>query len=1045
MADDEEEINRPLSIKEVIKTKHVLSKETILYSVQPKYYNEGSTESFKLLTMRERLKEYDDDINNKEMKSYLITILYDTETSYSTSWENVRDIAPKTCNLLMTTDILEVFMATYTIEHVHTIPKGFEDEPESVKNQDKEKEKRKKEKCKDQETKEKEKKKEKKEEKKEKEKEETAPIKKRNRKFYQIHDFKSLDGCMEKSKITYLKDIDKMEYTCALHNIVTLYLYSQNLIEKDDEFLEYLYDMQIYTGKLMDDGIPYKFPVEEKINKSGKLVNTYSISRELYMAHMQIQIGLTTVGYPHIHISILTESSSDYATVIKKLTKLVKDVSGLINVKVDRHKHDPPYPTESLMYVIKNHASRVVRNSLDRSFYAKKLGEELLEKIKIAKRELWTKKRTNEWDIAHRIKWSKERAKDYSKICPIIRAYISERSKYKTGLYKMLKMISYREDIDNFSSNKAGRNKTIGMEIVLSHNIEVERLTYILHNLPISINDFKLLDPEIHKQKYRFLNKIQKHMLKNGYVLCDEMIYKYYEGTKTTFKIAQTEEPNVLPMTIEIFLQSLKGRTGWEKLPVNEIAKMMRNPTCLNTDDDEISIDFPRIKINYRMIEFKDFYFCLNTRKIFRTQTKYFTYRYCGVSFANRHIAIKKIIDESVWSIYIKASNINTIQDLGILYNCILDRRNIKDGTISLFGASNSGKTRMIKPFQYIFPEHLVGHLTSISEHHVYYQMRGKLMVVVDEVNTIVRSLNAKDSKDRAIVLAALEANVGIANKKLGDIIACDHSKSGLITTGNDEAEDEMIFKSDVILNRMSLIHLKKGACELALKKYIDKGAHLEGPVIMLLCAMCNIAHINNLDYLPDLEVFPDLHDEDIELIENSTRDFSFDSRELIKADDGENITYFSLQAEIKPRISFSEQRFEHTTLPDVRFENNSEIASELSNLAKKCKFEAIKMDVRNRNVFDNELRLAHRTIKEEDIENKRAKEEADNTDEEDSERTEEDHQDSQNINNKIINDSKINDSKIKVSKSTVEPITERKINQRISRSVFTEEELEEE
>jgi len=883
------EFDEPISYKQGLKDLEKKGYKSLqLYEVTPKFYKDGVNESFKMRGIDRYLTDENDFINELGLKSYLITLNYDTETSFHTAWKEVYDESKKICKGLIQTDIIDIHFCASTIEHVHNVPQNHKD-----------------------------------------------------KKIYKCFDLKRLDKHVAKSELTFLKsDLDLMEYTAALHNIATELLYTQNIIPRCKDFIRYLQELQFKTGKCMDKGISYPFEKQNRPTESKPNKYVYKMNRELFLAYNQIENSLTTSGYPHIHISFLSSFSSNYKDVTKKLKKFIKSTTNFIDIDIARHKHEPPFPTKSLMYILKNHACAFVRRCLELHLDC--------EVIEYEKQETINGK--NVVTIYERLKNPKK-----PKIRPIVNCYLSSKSKHSKYIYGLLKDISYRDftDEDKFSSNPNGRNKTVGLAIYLVNKSKDEFIP-VLRTLPVPINDFEILDPEIQKGKFKLINKVQNDMLLNGYVICDGILFKHLKGSKTTFTPAMIGEREDVHLTIELYLQSIKNIVGNEKLAVNEISKIMRTPTLMkeNTETNEVVIDFPRITINYRLVEFEDFYFCISSRKIFKTQTKYFTYRYCPVKLENLNFQLTELMEKSLWCKYLRMSNIYTIQDLSILFLSLLTRRDSKQSAILLIGDSNTFKTLSISVFEYMFPSFLVGVLTEVNKHHVYDQMLGKVMVVINESNTFLRSVLS--SKDRATCLLALEGGNGVADQKHGGVVKIDHSKHSLIMTANIEKDDVELFINDTLLNRINICHTRKSLCKNTLEAYTKRAAQREGPLISIFASMCNVAVLNNEDYLCSLPIFDVMSPEDIKFIEITSMDVNSDYKLL----SSEDIFYFSVNSTIKSEIKSSGIKFEcdKKLLPSIRLKTNADIAEDISIIAHKCKTDKIGNNAKDTIEFQNEL-----------------------------------------------------------------------------------------
>ena len=862
---DAENFDEPLNMLNAIKNKKGF--ETILYSINPEHYVDGTTEKHNSTTLPLQLEEYDDALNDIKLKSYLVTIVYDTETSYLTAWKTVHAYMKRLCNAFLRTPILEVHLAGGSVEHHHTLEPKYEKEKNG---------------------------------------------------FFHVRKETHISHIMDKINFKELKDIDTMEYTCALHNAVTMLLYTQNIIDRTPEFIKYLCKLQTKTGKCMDIGEAYDFKCDERVNEKTKRVYTiYYPTRELYLAHTMKELGLTIVGWPHIHIYLLTDETTDYTAAIKDMVKLVKQQGDPINIKITRQKKEPPSPTWALRYISKNHASKVVRMSLD---------------------------------------------KHYSRKCPIVRCCISERSDYKGGIYKMLKMMSYRPNNglgrkDNFSSNSIGRNKTTAMEIVLIHNTDVGKYISPLRRLNIPMNDYKLLDPEISKGKYRLYRKLQDLMEEKCYVVCEGMIYQHIKGSKTSFAPALSETKPYILITIEILIDSLIRDGGFEDLPAAKTIKLMATPQIFKSTEDNNIIDFPRISINYRMIEYGDFWFSLDTRKLYDENTLYATYRYHPVKYADLNPSIRDIMLRSIWFRYFKLNGICTVDDGANIFKAVISRIGEKQGSVGFFGESNTNKSTFIKIIEQHYPKHLVGRITKFTGHHIHDQVLGKKIVIVNEVNTILRAI---EGEERASNLAVLEGGKGVADQKHGAVKDIDFSKTNLVMTGNATDKDREIFNNLTVVNRINFIHpISPGVCNIIHEAYEDEAAFVEGPLIFIFLAMCNVALLNDIkDGIEELEKCPRPTPEDIKIIHMLSGDFNMEEIDMFNMKNI-NFVYCSDNAATKAKIQNTGIKFELPEGIEVprRELTNNEIANALHKITKEYKYRQMKQDAANAKAYNAMLK----------------------------------------------------------------------------------------
>lgn len=158
-----------------------------------------------------------------------------------------------------------------------------------------------------------------------------------------------------------------------------------------------------------------------------------------------------------------------------------------------------------------------------------------------------------------------------------------------------------------------------------------------------------------------------------------------------------------------------------------------------------------------------------------------------------------------------------------------------------------------------------MGDLTTISEHHTYEQVRGKEIVRINELNSLLR--NSTKTKSRGDTLLFLEGGQAVANKKHGEITSIDTAKTSVIMTGNIEPEDEQFMRNDPLMARVQLITTENNIEFNEI--YTDKAAKTECPIILLFCGMCSMSIIGRkLDYIPQPVIHDILEGEELEYIE---------------------------------------------------------------------------------------------------------------------------------------------------------------------------------
>lgn len=809
--------------KEIRKTCDVKDYIEPLYCNFPSNFSTKDAKQFTMSTMKLYLESQDTKLNNNGLKSYLATLNFDISSSYIKAWSSVSSKIDNCINDLTRSD-LPIHLICSTIEATHSVPSTHLES--------------------------------------------------------KVHLTRTLDELTALvPKNVQLININIGRYTECLLNIVTELIYrsSVNNIQKD--YREWLLNLQNELCTFVDEGKPYKFNYNAELNNDPlKLI--YDMDLMLFLAHTQEELKPTTLGYPHIHMSILTDCCDPYTVLNERLVVILKASSGLADVIVERESREPNSPTKSMMYVFKNHSSLIVLKNLR---------------------------------LYHRLNFN-----------VIIKSYVSLSSRCVDLLINMLYYISHNKylvssgkiyqnvQMDKFSSNAKSYNKSLPMAIY-----GVKKLNFDFRPSLISdgllVNKITLLNPEQRRGKNRYLSSIQKYMLENDLAICGGMIYKKRPGSKSSFKIEST---------IEEFLIGTSKNLNYEGRSCPDIINWMKCP-CVHKlyDESEQVVEFPRIKINYRMVEYGDFYFSFITKKIYKTQSWYCTYVYYPmVTLSNLIETICELLRSSVWIKILQASNVYTVEDISTLYRCVLNRKDEKKGTISIVGDSNTGKSTMIEVFISLFPKHLVGRIQKFSEYHVADMVKNKLMVVVNEANTMLRSIN---TEERGSILVIFEGGTGISNKKMGEITPCDFSRVSLVLTSNIEPGDHSVYSNTTLMNRLQICYTKRCSNDIVVDNFIKAASFHEAPVIVMFSAMCSLCLENSLDFIPHLPICDELDADEYEKIELSE---VLDGNKDFEIDERRGVTYFSKNASKEHLKKTSEfEKFEFDELPGRCFQSNSE------------------------------------------------------------------------------------------------------------------------
>lgn len=339
------------------------------------------------------------------------------------------------------------------------------------------------------------------------------------------------------------------------------------------------------------------------------------------------------------------------------------------------------------------------------------------------------------------------------------------------------------------------------------------------------------IDPE--KSRYnRTIAHIMEVMKENGLVINGEEIYKKVEGTKRTYRYNNTIE------------EFIKEATTIE--PYNTIASKLRGeieiimkikPTGLKMGKAEgnYRIEFPRIEMDYRMIEFKDFYFNTITAEIYKEQEKYYCHKNYGISIEDLEGKIRRFREKSEWLKILRNSNMERREVLGILFQ-LLRPKEFKSLVPILYGDSNAGKTTLISPFKRFYPESKVStFVKTLSEYHIAELLNKRMMAIMEEGNPILNNMNT-----RSLLLTTLEGGDVVANKKHGAIKNMEQ-KANMVIMCNVK-EDDIYQEDKAIMNRLFPIGNMKSLKE---KMNMSERIKKEEPYIYLLTGLEYINMIN--------------------------------------------------------------------------------------------------------------------------------------------------------------------------------------------------------
>lgn len=635
--------------------------------------------------------------------------------------------------------------------------------------------------------------------------------------------------CCDGSVPATLYDIDCHLYTINLLNFFQEIYYLSRQKQVAEDYRKKLYSIIQELTPLVDNGQHYPFGFTEY-----KGVKTYNVDFYLGIAYYQMINKPVLLGYPHLHIAVGVPASIDRIAVEKELSRLVLSVTPFKDVKSERRKNtkgkktakadiqadiqesiaDSDIRTGAIKYVLKNHAARMVVEML-------KLQNQSLDIIKT----LITSKRIG-----------KELCEVFNHIC-------------------------HQEDTNNMTVNvKCKYNKSIYMTMsITQESLTAHRERETNKCLKKKLLDESLVtDPEESKGS-RYVHVIQQAMAFYNLACCEGKIFQKIDGSKTSYNYYCD------PLNLINSLPCEYNDSGIHGYIKNNILPMLETPDYVNRKREmgQKTFDFPRIKINYRMIEFRDCYFSINTGIIYKEQNRYYTYMYVPrITHSNLINSLVMFLQHSRWLKQLKMSKVYHPDNLSKLYELALPR-DVKSLITLLLGRSNTGKSRILLPFIQIYPESKVGILHHVDEFHLHDQAKNKLLVISEEGNRML-NIASKAGKARAASVLLLGGEKTTSAAKHGKIEVLDTSEFALGISANIELGDCYIDHEPTI-NRCYLIHTTPSLEENAdtAKQINDEAAE-----VILFTSMFYMMTKNNLKHLPMIPMVDILDEIDYNRIE---------------------------------------------------------------------------------------------------------------------------------------------------------------------------------
>lgn len=521
--------------------------------------------------------------------------------------------------------------------------------------------------------------------------------------------------------------------------------------------------------------------------------------RKLAIISHHKRIGNNLLGYPHLHIAVLYTGIINPEKFRNEIHEYVME-KGMFDVKVDRTiTREAEEEGNGITYVMKNHKNKYVNDKINEYQYKKSVVQMHINSID------------------------------------------SRYIEYAKGFVE-------RGDKPHY--------QPIHMDVYLRNNKECENVEECINNITLNVQQ---IDNE--KDDYnRLLSFFLSVMLneKNNFVLCNGSVYKKVPGSKMTYKPHKTIESFV--GTIGSVEPINKIATKWKQeiialMKITDIEEKLTEETDFAEFSENYRPRFPRITIDYRMIEYADFFFNTLTTKIYKNQNKYYCYYYAKHhSLANLKSNLKIFEEKSQWNEILKNNELDTSVVYALLFE-LLRPKNVKGLTPVLYGGSNAGKSTLFTPFRNYYPKTHVSSLdTKLTGHYVADLIKSKELVIVEEGNKL---LNDADSS--TILLKALAGEHIIADKKLGKVDELQTGARIVMAINVKETDDFM--DTIALVNRLYFIGYMKTLKNLKLVKDSIVG---DEPLIYIYCGL-EFMRLSKPEYSSDdfFEIIEELGEEE--------------------------------------------------------------------------------------------------------------------------------------------------------------------------------------
>lgn len=569
---------------------------------------------------------------------------------------------------------------------------------------------------------------------------------------------------------------DPVKYTLAAYNFFVELCYMANSNGVDPDFHRWALDVQDALAEYVRYGESCFTSQEEdpRYFRTDTPNSTHDLL--LQIAYLQHD-SMTTLGYPHFHFCVCVDA--EVTGLDEKFYQIIRKTTPFTDIEFDRR-----YKLQSLKnkkkrllgayeYVLKNHNCLVPY----------------------------------------------EMFKGYGTSTVIVKTYLPH-SRYTKELYDFL----ISSSPEGASSTFNGKH-SVPLYFDLYVTSQAEAILQGRKEAP-STSSIRLVDPHTNKTD-ELIRFIQDTMIAEGYMInnADTHVYWKIPQSRRSYRYYGTVDEFYARKFLCHMNYSYMAHQRRER-----VTSLMRN-----APDSPDAVYFPRGDINPYFLEFFDFYYCLLTHTIYRYQEDYYCYKYIPqVSLENFTSRMTEFILESAWITQLRASSTYNIPTLAKFAESYAPREQ-KSKPMLLIGDSNTGKSTAVAPFNAIFPQHLVGTISNITQHIICYQVANKVFFNHEEASTTLDEA-ARETSNRALVLTLLEGLDGISDKKHGDIEK-KRLTAATIWCANYHEHNRFLDYPE-LLNRFILV-MTEQAENIEIKASLYDAAASEAPLVALFLGMC--------------------------------------------------------------------------------------------------------------------------------------------------------------------------------------------------------------